>query len=76
VLGLVLVVPQCAVMVVISVPDGRLVEGGLIQGSVHLPEPSQRRNGLREDNDQRKHVRSHGTSRPAIEQEVHMERPS
>jgi hypothetical protein len=34
VLGLVVVVLQCAVMVVISVLDGRLVEGSLLQGGV------------------------------------------
>jgi hypothetical protein len=51
--GLVLVVPQCAVMVVVSVGDSRLVEGGLIRGGMHPTEPSQRRNGLRDDNDQR-----------------------
>jgi len=53
VLGLVVVVLQCAVMVVISVLDGRLVEGGLLQGGVHPTEPSQRRNGLRDDDEQR-----------------------
>ena len=51
--GLVLVVLQCAVMVVVPVLDGRLMKGGLIQGGVHPPEPSQRRNGLRDDNQQR-----------------------
>jgi hypothetical protein len=53
VLGLVLVVLQWAVLVVVPVGDGRLVEGGLIQGGMHPPEPSQRRNGLRDDNEQR-----------------------
>jgi hypothetical protein len=53
VLGLVLVVLQWAVMVVVPVGDGRLVEGGLIQSGVHPTEPSQRRNGLRDDNEQR-----------------------
>jgi hypothetical protein len=46
VLGLVLVVLQCAVMVVVPVGDGRLVEGGLIQGGMHPTEPCQRRDGL------------------------------
>jgi hypothetical protein len=40
VLELVLVVLQWAVMVVVSVGDGRLVEGGLIQGGMHPAEPS------------------------------------
>jgi hypothetical protein len=53
VFGLVLVVLQCAVMVVVPVGDGRLVEGGLLQGGVHPTEPSQRCNGLGDDNDQR-----------------------
>ena len=53
VLGLVLVVLQCAVMVIVPVGDGRLVEGGLLQGGVRPTEPSQRRNGLRDDNEQR-----------------------
>jgi hypothetical protein len=51
--GLMLVVGQCAVMVVVPVGDGRFMKGGLIQGGVHPPEPSQRRNGLRDDNQQR-----------------------
>jgi hypothetical protein len=49
----VLVVFQCAVMVVVSVGDGRLVEGCLIRGGMHPTEPSQRRNRLRDDNEQR-----------------------
>ena len=53
VLGLVFVVLQCAVMVVVPVGDGRLVESGLIQCGVCSSEPSQRRNGLRDDNAQR-----------------------
>jgi hypothetical protein len=53
VLGLVLVVLQCAVMVVFPVLDGRLVESGLLQGGVHPTEPSQRRDGLGGDNEQR-----------------------
>jgi len=52
-LGLVLVVLQCAVMVIVPVGDGRLVEGGLLQGGMHPTEPSQRREGLRDDNEQR-----------------------
>jgi hypothetical protein len=35
VLGLVLVVLQCAVMVVVPVGDGRLMKAGLLQGGVH-----------------------------------------
>jgi hypothetical protein len=50
--GLLLVVLQCAVMVVVPVGDSRLVESGLFQGSVRPTEPSQRRNGLRDDNEQ------------------------
>jgi hypothetical protein len=53
VLGLVFVVLQCAVMVVVPVGDGRFMKGGLLQGGVHPTEPSQRRNGLRDDNEQR-----------------------
>jgi hypothetical protein len=53
VLGLVLVVLQCAVMVVVPMGDGRLVDGGLLQGGVHPTDPSQRRNGLRDENEQR-----------------------
>jgi hypothetical protein len=41
VLGLVLVVLQSAVRVVISVFDGRLVEGGLLQGGVGATQPSE-----------------------------------
>jgi hypothetical protein len=52
VLGLVLVVLQCAVMGIVPLLDGRLVEGGLLQGGVCPTEPSQRRNGLRDDNAQ------------------------
>jgi hypothetical protein len=44
---------QCAVMVIVPVGDGRFMKGGLLQGGVHPPEPSQRRNGLRDDNEQR-----------------------
>ena len=51
--GLAVVVHQCAVMVVVPVGDGRLMKGGLLQGGVHPTEPSQRRNRLRDDNDQR-----------------------
>ena len=51
--GLVLVVLQCAVMVVVPVRDGRFMKGGLIQGGMHPTEPSKRRNGLRDDNEQR-----------------------
>jgi hypothetical protein len=51
--GLVLVVLQCAVMVVAPVGDGRFMKGSLLQGGVHPTEPSQRRNGLRDDNAQR-----------------------
>ena len=49
----VLVVFQCAVMVIVPVGDGRLVEGRLLQGGVHPFEPGQRRNGLRDDKEQR-----------------------
>jgi hypothetical protein len=49
----VLVVLQCAVMVIVPVGDGRFMKGGLIQGGVHPTEPSQIRNGLRDDNDKR-----------------------
>jgi hypothetical protein len=47
------VVLQCAVMVVAPVGDGRFMKGSLLQGGVHPTEPSQRRNGLRDDNAQR-----------------------
>ena len=53
VLGLVVVVHQCAVMVVIPVLDGRLVEGSLLQGGVGATQPSERRNWLGNDHDQR-----------------------
>ena len=53
VLGLVVVMLQCAVMVVVPMLDGRLMKGCLIQGGVHPTEPSHRRNGLRDDNEQR-----------------------
>jgi hypothetical protein len=76
VLGLVVVVLQCAVMVVISVLDGRLVEGGLLQGGVGATQPSERRNGLGEDHEQRQDMRGHGTDRSGIEEEALMERPS
>jgi hypothetical protein len=76
VLELVLVVLQCAVMVIVPVGDGRLVEGGLIQGGVHPTEPSQRRNGLRDDHDQRQDMRGYCPDRSGIEEGVHMERPS
>jgi hypothetical protein len=48
--GLMLVVVQCAVMVVVPVGDGRFMKGGLIQGGEHPPEPSQSRNRLRDYN--------------------------
>jgi hypothetical protein len=51
--GSVFVVPGRSVMVVFSVLDGRLVEGGLRQGDVRAPQPSDRRDGLGEDHDQR-----------------------
>jgi hypothetical protein len=76
VLGLVLVVVQCAVMVFVPVGDGCLVEGGLIQGGVCSPEPSQRRNGLRDDNAQRQQVRGHDSQWSGIEQGVYVERRS
>jgi hypothetical protein len=50
--GLVLVVLQCAMMIIVPVGDGRFMKGGLLQGGVHPTEPSQRRNGLRDDNEQ------------------------
>lgn len=71
----VLVVFQCAVMVIVPVGDGRLVEGRLLQGGVHTSEPGQRRNGLRDDNEQRQHVCGHDSQRSGIGQEVRMERP-
>jgi hypothetical protein len=49
----VVVVHQCAVMVVIPVLDGRLVEGSLLQGGVGAAQPSERRNWLGNDHDQR-----------------------
>jgi hypothetical protein len=49
----VFVVPGRCVMVVCPVLDGRLVEGGLLQGGVHTSQPSERRNGLGDDHDQR-----------------------
>jgi hypothetical protein len=52
-LALVLVVLQCAVMVIVPLDDGRLVEGGLLQGGMHPSEPSQRREGLRDNYEQR-----------------------
>jgi hypothetical protein len=76
VLGLVLVVLQCAVMVIVPVGDGCLVEGGLLQGGVHPTEPGQRRNGLRDDKEQCKHVRGHSPQRSGIDEHVDMERPS
>jgi hypothetical protein len=72
----VLVGLQYAVMVVVPVGYGRLVEGGLLQGGVHPTEPSQGRNRLRDNNEQREHVRGHSPQRSGIGQEVHMERPS
>jgi hypothetical protein len=38
--GLVFLLDQRAVMVVVSVPDGRLVDGGLLEGGVHPTQPS------------------------------------
>ena len=73
---MVLVVLQCAVMVIVPVGDGRFMKGGLLQGGVHPTEPGQRRNGLRDDNEQRQHVRGHSPQRSGIGQGVHMERPS
>jgi hypothetical protein len=73
---LVLVVSgRTAVMVVFPVLDGRLVEGGLLQGDVGAIQPSERRNGLGEDHDQRQDMRGHGTDRSGIEETL-MERPS
>jgi hypothetical protein len=63
VLGLVVVVLQCAVMVVIPVLDGRLVEGGLLQGGVGVTQPSEGRNWLGDDHDQRQDMRGHGPER-------------
>ena len=74
--GLVLVVLQCAVMVVVPVGDGRLMKGGMLQGGVCPPEPSQRRNGLRDDHDQRQDMRGYGPDRSGIEEGVHMGRRS
>jgi hypothetical protein len=51
--GLVFVLAQRAVMVVVPVLDGRLVDGGLLQGCVRPTEPSQRRDGLGDDHKQR-----------------------
>jgi hypothetical protein len=75
VLGLVVVVLQCAVMVVIPVLDGRLVEGGLLQGGVGATQPSKGRNWLGDDHDQRQDIRGHGPERPGIEEAL-MERPN
>jgi hypothetical protein len=75
VLGLVVVVLQCAVMGIVPLLDGRLVEGGLLQGGVGATQPSERRNGLGEDHDQRQDMRGHGTDRSGIEEAL-MERPS
>jgi hypothetical protein len=51
--GLVFVLAQSTVMVVVSMLDGCLVDGGLLQGSVRPTEPSQRRDGLGEYYEQR-----------------------
>ena len=75
--GLVLVVLQCAVMVVIPLLDGRFMKGSLLQGGVGATQPSERRNGLGDDHDQRQDdMRGHGPERSGIEEEVLMERPS
>ena len=76
VLGLVVVVLQCAVMVVIPVLDGRLVEGGLLQCGVGAIQPGERRNWLGNDHDKRQDMRGHGTDQSGIEEEALMERPS
>jgi hypothetical protein len=72
----VFVVPgRTAVMVVFPVFDGRLVEGGLLQGDVGPTQPSERRNWLGDDQDQRQDMRGHGPERPGIKEAL-MERPS
>jgi hypothetical protein len=63
-------------MVVFPVFDGRLVQGGLLQGGVGATQPSERRNGLGDDQDQRQEMRGHGPDRSGIEEEALMERPS
>ena len=74
--GLVVVLAQRPVMVVVSVLDGRLVDGGLLQGGVRPTEPSQGRDGLGKDHEQRQHVSSQGPRLSGIEEEAFMERPS
>jgi hypothetical protein len=74
--GWVLVALQRAVMVVVPVRDGCFMKGGLLQGGVCPTEPSQRRDGLGDDNEQRQHVRSYSPQQSGIEEEVHMERSS
>ena len=71
-----LVVLQCAVMVVIPLLDGHLVEGCLLQGGVGATQPSERRDRLGDDQDQRQNMRGHGPERSGIEEEALMERPS
>jgi hypothetical protein len=76
VVGLGLVVLQYAVMMVIPVLDGRLVEGSLLQGGVGPTQPSERRNWLGDDQDQRQNMRGHSPERSGIEEEALMGRPS
>jgi hypothetical protein len=68
VLGLVLMVLQCAVMVVIPVLDGRFMKGSLLQGGVCATQPSERRNWLGDDHDQRQDMRRLGPERSGIEE--------
>jgi hypothetical protein len=74
--GLVFVLAQRVVMVVVPMLESRLVDDGLLQGSVRPTEPSQRRDGLGKYYEQSQHVCGHSPQWAGIVVDVDMEGPS
>lgn len=67
------VVPRLSVVVGIPVLHGRFVEGGLLRGGVRPTEPRKRRDGLRDDHEQRQAVRGGCTQLSGTEEQADME---
>jgi hypothetical protein len=72
----VLMVLECAVMVVMRMLDGLFMEGGLLDGSMCSPQPGQGRDWLGEDHDQHQDTRRHNPQQSAIEEQILVRRPS
>ena len=69
------VVPRRPVMARVPVLDCRFVEGGLLRGGVRPTEPRKRRDGWRDDHEQRQDARGGCTQPSGTEERADMEEP-